>query len=193
MLIDCPECGRKVSDKAPTCPQCGVIIGKPTFYRYASGSLDLEWLLMDYAELHTSKHKNSEVGGGSVSRICYCLREWPYERQDWRYHCEDILDSIVERKAQLHQNSEEAMQLVLLEQFVAALRALCSEDFQEPSRKWLGQLDWIAERLSPLVEQCSRDADKKFVLTALDDCRKEIDSCKSILNTPPPLPPPRSD
>jgi len=22
-LIDCPDCGRKVSDKAPNCPQCG--------------------------------------------------------------------------------------------------------------------------------------------------------------------------
>jgi hypothetical protein len=25
-LIDCPECGAKVSDKAPTCPHCGVVI-----------------------------------------------------------------------------------------------------------------------------------------------------------------------
>jgi hypothetical protein len=23
-LIDCPECGAKISDKAPTCPHCGV-------------------------------------------------------------------------------------------------------------------------------------------------------------------------
>lgn len=25
-LIDCPECGNEVSDKAPTCPRCGVPI-----------------------------------------------------------------------------------------------------------------------------------------------------------------------
>ncbi|WP_462321298.1 zinc ribbon domain-containing protein [Halochromatium sp.] len=28
-LIDCPECGRQVSDRAPTCPQCGVPIAIP--------------------------------------------------------------------------------------------------------------------------------------------------------------------
>lgn len=34
-LIDCPECGRDVSDAAPTCPQCGVpIAGRP------SGTMD---------------------------------------------------------------------------------------------------------------------------------------------------------
>ena len=25
-LIDCPECGKQVSSKAPTCPNCGVPI-----------------------------------------------------------------------------------------------------------------------------------------------------------------------
>lgn len=28
-IIKCPECGRQISDKAPTCPSCGVeIAGK---------------------------------------------------------------------------------------------------------------------------------------------------------------------
>ena len=30
-IIKCPECGRQISDKAPTCPSCGVeIAGKIT-------------------------------------------------------------------------------------------------------------------------------------------------------------------
>ena len=30
-IIKCPECGRQISDKAPTCPSCGVeIAGKTT-------------------------------------------------------------------------------------------------------------------------------------------------------------------
>lgn len=28
-LIDCPECGSQVSDRAPTCPHCGVPIATP--------------------------------------------------------------------------------------------------------------------------------------------------------------------
>ena len=28
MLIDCPECGNKVSDQAATCPSCGIGIQK---------------------------------------------------------------------------------------------------------------------------------------------------------------------
>ena len=28
-LISCPECGKEVSDKAPTCPNCGVPIARP--------------------------------------------------------------------------------------------------------------------------------------------------------------------
>tara|TARA_Y100000588_G_scaffold146483_1_gene160315 strand:- start:2649 stop:3005 length:357 start_codon:yes stop_codon:yes gene_type:complete len=27
-LIDCPECGKEISDKAPSCPNCGVVIAK---------------------------------------------------------------------------------------------------------------------------------------------------------------------
>lgn len=27
-LIDCPDCGKPVSDQAPTCPQCGRVIKK---------------------------------------------------------------------------------------------------------------------------------------------------------------------
>ena len=31
-IIKCPECGRQISDKAPTCPSCGVeIAGKITY------------------------------------------------------------------------------------------------------------------------------------------------------------------
>lgn len=35
MIIKCPECGREVSDKAPTCPSCGVeIAGKVTTCKF---------------------------------------------------------------------------------------------------------------------------------------------------------------
>ena len=27
-LIDCPECGKEISDKAPSCPNCGVVFAK---------------------------------------------------------------------------------------------------------------------------------------------------------------------
>lgn len=29
-LVSCPECNKQISDKAPTCPHCGVSRGKPT-------------------------------------------------------------------------------------------------------------------------------------------------------------------
>lgn len=37
-IIKCPECGRQISDKAPTCPSCGVeIAGKKTFFKILIG------------------------------------------------------------------------------------------------------------------------------------------------------------
>lgn len=29
MLIDCPECGKRISDAAAACPQCGFAVKKP--------------------------------------------------------------------------------------------------------------------------------------------------------------------
>jgi len=28
-LVKCPDCGREVSDQAPTCPQCGRLLKEP--------------------------------------------------------------------------------------------------------------------------------------------------------------------
>lgn len=39
-LISCPECGKKVSDKAPACPSCGLPLAKGTTPASASTARD---------------------------------------------------------------------------------------------------------------------------------------------------------
>lgn len=42
-LINCPECGRQVSDKAPTCPGCGVVIAAQPSEAVPQDSYDQRW------------------------------------------------------------------------------------------------------------------------------------------------------
>ena len=42
-LINCPECGRQVSDKAPTCPGCGVVIATQPPEAVPQDSYDQRW------------------------------------------------------------------------------------------------------------------------------------------------------
>lgn len=54
-LINCPECGKEVSDTAPRCPNCGHIINKK----------------------EANKTENSSVGGcGLVASILIALAIW---------------------------------------------------------------------------------------------------------------------
>ena len=39
-LIKCPECGAKISDKARSCPHCGVSFGKRKFCKFCGESID---------------------------------------------------------------------------------------------------------------------------------------------------------
>lgn len=61
-LIKCPECGREVSDTAPTCPHCGYQLKKsittPTYHHhYESRSSRL------YEKEHDRKYKEMIAGG----------------------------------------------------------------------------------------------------------------------------------
>ena len=44
MLIDCPECGQKVSDQAGSCPRCGhpiaAAVAKPAAVKTYTGVVD---------------------------------------------------------------------------------------------------------------------------------------------------------
>ncbi len=46
-LINCPECGRQVSDKAPTCPGCGVVIAAQPPEAVSQESYDQRWNPVD--------------------------------------------------------------------------------------------------------------------------------------------------
>lgn len=55
-LIDCPECGRQVSDKAPSCPGCGVLIAaqfpaEPEEREWDPAELE-EWEFRDRSQRH---------------------------------------------------------------------------------------------------------------------------------------------
>ena len=65
MIIKCPECGREVSDKAPTCPSCGVeIAGKVTTCKYCGEVILASETVCPYCkrnlETVTSEHKIQE-------------------------------------------------------------------------------------------------------------------------------------
>ena len=38
-LIDCPECGKQISNKAPTCPGCGAPTATPAVERTSGGRI----------------------------------------------------------------------------------------------------------------------------------------------------------
>ena len=65
MIIKCPECGREVSDKAPTCPSCGVeIAGKVTTCKYCGEVILASETVCPYCkrnlETVTTEHKIQE-------------------------------------------------------------------------------------------------------------------------------------
>ena len=65
MIIKCPECGREVSDKAPTCPSCGVeIAGKVTTCKYCGEVILANETVCPYCkrnlETLTTEHKIQE-------------------------------------------------------------------------------------------------------------------------------------
>ena len=65
MIIICPECGREVSDKAPTCPSCGVeIAGKVTTCKYCGEVILASETVCPYCkrnlETVTTEHKIQE-------------------------------------------------------------------------------------------------------------------------------------
>lgn len=39
-LINCPECGREISEKATSCPHCGIPLGKKKFCKFCGASID---------------------------------------------------------------------------------------------------------------------------------------------------------
>lgn len=39
-LINCPECGRQVSDSAPQCPGCGYVISKQNNNQFVNKAID---------------------------------------------------------------------------------------------------------------------------------------------------------
>lgn len=50
-LINCPECGKSISDQAKTCPNCGVAINRPLGDGSAKGCADagcasITWVIM---------------------------------------------------------------------------------------------------------------------------------------------------
>ena len=58
-LIKCPECGKEVSDSAPTCPHCGYVLKKTpsTTHYYESRSSRL------YEQEYTRKYKGCVAAG----------------------------------------------------------------------------------------------------------------------------------
>lgn len=41
-LINCPECGKEISDKAASCPNCGTPIGNKKFCKFCGEQIDKE-------------------------------------------------------------------------------------------------------------------------------------------------------
>lgn len=39
-LINCPECGKEISDQAASCPSCGAPIGNKKFCKYCGAQID---------------------------------------------------------------------------------------------------------------------------------------------------------
>ena len=54
-LINCPECGKQVSDKAPTCPNCGFPLNSISSNEATSGTEDTQG---DQPESVTEKQKD---------------------------------------------------------------------------------------------------------------------------------------
>ena len=75
-LIDCPECGKKVSDKAVSCPNCGYPIKLPEpHYRDITHSIDIDWCDVYYDE------KNKRI----ISRGEYFSAKERYDQERKQY------------------------------------------------------------------------------------------------------------
>lgn len=64
-LIQCPECGREISDKAPSCPYCGVPINVPPTEKKVKVTFSREKRLSGYAIYGIVKVDGADVGTAS--------------------------------------------------------------------------------------------------------------------------------
>ncbi len=71
-IIKCPECGRQISDKAPTCPSCGVEIAGKITKCPNCGEIYFSNLEMcpNCHELNPFAHKNDASGRNEPAGSC---------------------------------------------------------------------------------------------------------------------------
>ncbi|WP_148411838.1 TM2 domain-containing protein [Murimonas intestini] len=44
-LIQCPECGKEISDKAPSCPNCGTPFNQKKYCKFCGGLIDMDCII----------------------------------------------------------------------------------------------------------------------------------------------------
>ena len=60
-LIDCPECGKQISNKAPTCPGCGVPMALGVAVERKSSGERVPYSDQEVARLISTKSKTSHL------------------------------------------------------------------------------------------------------------------------------------
>jgi len=177
MLINCPECGVEVSEKAPTCPKCGAIIAYPAFYTVVErDGLNMESLLCDWWNEFLD---DSALGS---LRPIQCLVGHTDDQEmvelTWT-NGRKLADAMQNRVAQLPQKSKEANELELTAKYVQAscqfanlIRWCFHRENTWSSNQIRSEVDSILRKLEIVKSSCKSEKDIKLVESEFEECKK---------------------
>ena len=177
MLIPCPECGTEVSEKAPTCPKCGVIIGYPSFYNVGSTGLCIESLVYDWWEANLDD--SAFCRRGSIS--FFSGRTWDEEMAELTYDSGKKLAELMrDRLTKLPETSKEAVALKLAIDYALVVSEYANlvrwcfhkEDRNLATEKIRPNLDLLLRRLESIKTACKGDEDREFISSEIESCKK---------------------
>jgi hypothetical protein len=194
VLTRCPECGLQVSEKAPTCPKCGAVIGYPPFYTTVErDGLNISSLLCDWWNEFLD---DSALGSGQAIQCLVGHRDdEEMVELTWK-NGRKLAEAMQKRAAQLPGKSPEANELKLAAEYV---RVTCQ--FANLIRwcfhrenKWSAdtirlELDSILGKLNALQDSCKNDVNNEFLNSEIETCKRFGAKIQTERSTAPTAPP----
>lgn len=189
MLVECPECGKEVSNKAESCPDCGSPVGYPNFYANVSSiGLDIYWLMSDYMEKY-SKSDTLLSPSGTYPILFGGRYRYQDSYEQTKEEALEIKDSAIARMRKLPEKSEEYRKLFLLARHMDAIVGTINgphpgnsdmEGRPELQEKCISNLEAVIDQYEGLIEKCNTSDDKDFFQKRIDTIQEEIDKVQEM-------------